>query len=161
MDRTLSVRLPALTASLLALAGSLGASGAVAAEGERHPHHVAVATGGAWHGSETSAFLGLDYAYTFENGYSAAIFIEQVRGDFDLAAYGLSFGKFFDNGFKFGTGPGFETKLKNDKTLFLWHVTVGYDWHFGSWSIGPVASYDFIEDASNTQYLGISIGYGF
>lgn len=134
---------------------------AMAEEDGSHRHHVAVATGAAWHGHESSAYLGFDYAYTFDNGYSAAIFVEQVSGDFDLAAYGLSFGKFFDNGWKLATGPGFETKLKDDKTLFLWHVTIGYEWRFDNWSVGPVASFDYIEDASNTTYLGVSIGYGF
>ena len=127
----------------------------------RHPHHVAVSTGGAWHGNEASTYLGVDYVYTFQNGWSAGVFVEQVRGDFDLAAYGIAVGKFLDNGWKFGTGPGVETKLKNDKTLFLWHFTAGYDWHFGNWSVGPIASFDYIEDASNTTYFGISVGYGF
>ena len=134
---------------------------AMAEEGSRHPHHVAVAAGAAWHGSESSAYLGIDYAYTFKNGISAAVFVEQVRGDFDLAAYGFAVGRFFENGWKVSTGPGVETKLKNNKTLFLWHFNVGYDWRFGNWSVGPIASFDYIEDASNTTYLGISLGYGF
>jgi hypothetical protein len=87
----------------------------MAAEGGRDPHHVAVATGAAWHGRETSAYLGIDYAYTFSNGCAAAIFVEQLRGDFDLAAYGLAFGKFFDSGWKLSTGPGAETKLKSNR----------------------------------------------
>lgn len=134
---------------------------AFAAEDGAHPHHLAMATGAAWHGSESSAYLGFDYAYTFSNGLAAAVFVEQVRGDFDLAAYGFAVGKFFDNGWKVSTGPGVETKLKNNKTLFLWHFNVGYDWHFGNWSVGPIASFDYIEDASNTTYLGVSVGYGF
>ena len=134
---------------------------AIADEGERHPHHIAIATGAAWHGSETSGYLGADYVYTFESGWAAGVFIEQVRGDFDVSAYGLTVGKMFASGWKIGTGPGVETKLKNNKTLFLWHVSAAYDWHFGNWSVGPIASFDYIEDASNTVYLGLGIGYGF
>ena len=128
---------------------------------ERHRHHIGVAGGATFHGSESAAYLGFDYVYTFDNGYAAAVFVEQVRGDFDLAAYGLSFGKFFSNGWKVATGPGIETKLKEEKNLFLWHFTAGYDWRFGRWTVGPVASYDYIEDASNTAYFGLGVGYGF
>ena len=73
----------------------------------------------------------------------------------------MAIGRFFDNGFKLSTGPGFETKLKNDKTLFLWHFTAGYDWHFDNRAVGPIASFDYIEDASNTVYLGVSVGRRF
>ena len=131
------------------------------AQEEGHRHHVAVVGGAARHGSENSGFLGFDYVYRFDNDYAVAIFIEEVRGDFDIRAFGFSVGKYFSNGWKVATGPGMETKLKNDKNLFLWHVTSGYDWHRGSWSFGPVASYDFIEDASNTFYLGFAVGYSF
>lgn len=140
------------------IAGVVTITSAVAAD---HPHHVAVGTGGAWHDGKSSAYLGVDYAYTFDNGWSAAVFTEQVRGDFDIAAYGIAVGRFFESGWKFSTGPGMETKLKSNKNLFLWHVNVGYDWHIGNWSVGPMASFDYIEDASNTVYLGVSLGYGF
>ncbi len=134
---------------------------ALSADDNHHPHHVAIAGGVARHGNENSSYIGADYVYTFRNGYSAAVFVEQVRGDFNISAFGAAFGKFFDSGWKAFTGPGIETKLKNDKNLFLWHMTVGYDWHSGGWSFGPLAGYDFIEDASNTVYLGFSVGYGF
>lgn len=140
-----------------AFAGSL----ALAAGDDKHPHHIAMATGAAWHDDESSIYLGVDYAYTFDNGYSAVVFVEQVRGDFDLAAYGFAAAKFFDNGWKVATGPGVETKLKNNKTLFLWQIRLGYDWHFDDWTVGPIASFDFIEDGSNTSYFGVSVGYGF
>ncbi len=139
----------------------LATAPALSASDDHHPHHVAIAGGVARHGSENSAFIGADYVYTFGNGYSAGLFVEEVRGDFDISAFGVAFGRFFDNGWKVFTGPGIETKLKNNKDLFLWHVTAGYDWHTGNWSFGPMASYDFIEDASNTVYVGFSVGYGF
>ena len=147
--------------ALLCVAWACIAVAPAAAEEGAHPHHIAISTGIGSHGSKTSGYLGLDYAYTFGNGISAAVFVEQVRGDFDLNAYGLAVGKSFSNGWKMSTGPGVETKLKNNKKLFLWHFDVGYDWHFGNWSVGPIASFDFIDDASNTTYLGVSIGYGF
>jgi hypothetical protein len=146
---------------MLAIILSNAAPVALAEESGRHTHHIGIAGGATFHGSESAAYLGFDYVYTFNNGLSAAVFIEQVRGDFDLAAYGLSFGKFFDNGWKVATGPGIETKLKDGRNLFLWHFTAGYDWRFDHWSVGPVASFDFIEDASNTSYVGISVGYAF
>jgi len=153
---------PLYQASLAAAAlGLLQLSVPAYAEENAHPHHVAVATGGAWNGSESSVFLGADYAYRFKNNFGAAIFLERVSGDFELLAYGISGGYFFDNGWKIAAGPGVEKKLKKNKTLLLFHVTTGYDWHIGNWSVGPVATYDFIENNTNTLYLGVSAGYGF
>lgn len=147
---------PALFAVLL-----MNLMAPVHAADEHHPHHLAVGAGGARHNSKNSAFVGLDYAYRFENDYGVLVFAEQVRGDFDINAFGIGLVKFFPSGWKVAVGPGVETKLKNDKNLFLVHVSAGYDWHKGSWSFGPFASYDFIEDASNSVYLGFSVGYGF
>lgn len=133
----------------------------MAAEDGHHPHHIAIAGGVAQHGDDNSAYLGVDYVYRFENDYGMGMFIEEVSGDFDIRAFGFIFGKYFGKGWKVGTGPGVETKLKNNKNLFLWHVSGGYDWHHGNWSFGPVVACDFIEDASNTVYVGLSVGYGF
>ena len=134
---------------------------ALAAEDGHHPHHVAIAGGAARHSSKNSVYIGADYAYRFQNDYLVGVFAEEVRGDFDIRAFGLIFGRYFGNGWKVGTGPGVETKLKSNKNLFLWHVSGGFDWHRGNWSYGPVVAYDFIENASNTAYLGFSVGYGF
>jgi hypothetical protein len=129
--------------------------------GDEHPHHIAIATGGAQHHGERSLYLGLDYVYRFKNNYAAGIFYEEVSGDFDLRAYGLILGKYFSNGFKVAAGPGVEKKIEKNKTLFLFHVSGGYDWHVEHWSFGPVATIDFIEDNSQTYYLGFAVGYGF
>jgi hypothetical protein len=131
------------------------------AEESSHANHVALATGGAWHGSKSSVFLGADYVYRFENDFGLGAFYESVSGDFDLQAYGLIFGKYFESGWKVAVGPGVEKKIDKDHTLLLFHVSGGYDWHFGNWSVGPVATYDMIEDNSNTVYLGVALGYGF
>lgn len=131
-----------------------------AAEGA-HPHHIAGVVGVARHKSKNSEFWGVDYAYTFENELSVFVFYEQVRGEFDINAFGVQVGTHFGGGFKAAIGPGIETKLQKDKNLLLLRLTFGYDWHFDNWSIGPVATYDFIEDESDTVYLGLSVGYGF
>ena len=143
--------------TLIAMLPSLAQS----AEDGHHSHHLAASVTLARHGGKTSSGIGVDYAYVFESGFAIAGYFEDVRGDFDVQAYGLAFGRFFDNGFKASTGPGIETKLKSNKNLFLWHLTAGYDWHSGNWSYGPIVTYDFISDASNTVYLGFGIGYGF
>jgi hypothetical protein len=129
--------------------------------GSEHPHHIAIATGGAQHHGENSVYLGVDYIYRFKNDYAAGVFFENVSGDFDLRAYGLTFGKYFSNGLKLGAGPGVEKKIEKNKTLLLFHVSGGYDWHVDHWSFGPVATIDFIEDNSQTYYLGFAVGYGF
>jgi len=146
--------------TLIGLLLELSAVAAIAAD-DHHPHHAAVATGAAWHGNESSSFIGVDYVYSFSSGITAGAFYEEVRGDFDLQAWGVLVGTSFDNGFKISAGPGAEYKLKKKKTLLLFRTTAGYDWHFGSWSLGPVVSYDLIEDESNTLYLGVAVGYGF
>jgi hypothetical protein len=132
-----------------------------AAERSHHPHHVAAATGYSWHGNEESVYAGVDYVYSFQNGFTVGAFIEDVRGDFDLQAVGVLFGKKWSNGFSLSAGPGVEYKIKKDKHLFLVRATAAYNWHFSNWSIGPIFSYDAIEDASNATYLGIAVGYGF
>ena len=115
----------------------------------------------ASHKSETSAFLGIDYLYTFNGPWSAGVFYEEVSGDFDLRAWGVILGHNFGNGWKAGGGIGAEYKIKKDKTLALIHLTTGYDWHFGKWSFGPAATVDFIEDGNQAYYLGVALGYGF
>lgn len=138
----------------------LPTAGALAAEGA-HPHHVAVAFGASRHDGKNSEFWGVDYSYTFQNNVYLLGFYEQVRGDFNISAVGVQVGKKFGHGFKIAIGPGVENKLKKNKNLALIRTTVGYDWHKGNWSFGPALSYDLIEDASNTAYVGFAVGFGF
>jgi hypothetical protein len=133
----------------------------VRAEEARRPHHIAIAFGGAGHGSETSGFLGFDYSYRFKNDLAVFLFAEDVSGDFEVQAFGIGFGKYFDSGWKIGAGPGVEKKLETGKKLNLFHLSGGYDWHKGNWSYGPMASIDFIEQNQETYYLGWAFGYGF
>jgi len=111
-----------------------------AVDAHPHQHHLGAATGAAWHDGKNSAYLGMDYVYRFQSDFALGAFIENVSGDFNIRAYGLTFGKFFSNGWKIGVGPGVEKKIKDDKTLLLVHVSGGYDWHSGNWSFGPIAS---------------------
>ena len=134
---------------------------AFAAEDGAHPHHVAVAAGAARHNGKDAFSWGADYSYTFDNKVFLQGFYEQVRGDFNINAYGALVGKKFGHGWQAGIGAGVETKLKSGKNLALIRTIVGYDWHFGNWSIGPGITVDFIEDASDTVYLGVAVGYGF
>jgi hypothetical protein len=125
-----------------------------------HTHHTAIAGGVAWHDSKTSSYVGIDYIYRFKNNWGLGVFYEEVSGDFDVQAWGVSAGRFFDNGFKIGGGIGAEHKIKKNKTLGLVHLTTGYDWHRGNWTYGPIATLDFIEGGEQTYYLGFSLGYG-
>ena len=125
-----------------------------------HPHHVAAETGIASHNGKTSGFLGIDYLYTFSGPWSAGVFYEEVSGDFDLRAWGAILSHNFGNGWKVLGGIGAEFKIDKDKTPALVHIGTGYDWHFGSWSLGPAATVDFIEGGEQT-YSGVALGYGF
>lgn len=131
-----------------------------AAEGH-HPHHVAIGYGYARHGSKDSDFVGVDYVYTFPSNITVGGYYEDVRGEFNIQAFGIEFGKKYASGFKFSFGPGVETKLKDDKNLLLFRTKVGFDWHHNRFSYGPFVSYDLIEDATDTLYLGVAVGYGF
>ena len=131
-----------------------------AAEDGHHPHHFALAAGMAWHDSKNSEFIGADYIYSWENGWGVGGFYEEVDGDFDLQVIGLLFSRNFKSGWKFIFGPGVERKLDKDKSLALFRLQTGYDWHFGDWSLGPVATIDLIEDGNTTYYAGIAVGYG-
>ena len=131
-----------------------------AAEDGHHPHHAALATGVSWHDSKSSVYLGADYVYSWENGWGVGGFYEEVNGDFDLQVIGLLVSRNFHNGWKFNFGPGVERKLDKDKTLALFRLQAGYDWHSGSWSWGPQLTVDLIEDGNTTYYAGFSVGYG-
>lgn len=154
----MSVRRFVASAGLLGLV--LCANGHAAGK-SGHPHHIAAETGIASHNSKTSGFLGLDYLYQFSGPWSAGFFYEQVSGDFDLRAWGAILGHTFGNGWKVSGGIGAEFKIDEDKTLALIHLSGGYGWHFGSWSFGPAATVDLIEDGNQTYYLGVVLGYGF
>lgn len=143
---------------LLALVGTVQT---VSAEDAEHRHHVAAAVGGAAHDNKTSAYIGVDYMYRFSGSWAAGVFLEEVSGDFDVRAWGVTVGRYFDNGWKLGAGIGAEYKIKKDKTLSLIHIDSGYDWHFGNWTVGPTATIDLIEGGEHTYYLGAALGYGF
>lgn len=149
------------TRTTLTLAALILCSGSALAADDGHPHHVAVALGTGWQGSGNSTFAGLDYAYNFEGGNYIGLFYEAARGDFDIDAFGVLFGRHFGDGWKASIGPAIETKLKKDKDLLLVRVQGAYEWHSGSWSYGPVASYDLIEDLTDAFYIGFTLGYGF
>ena len=101
----------ALAVGLLAV---LPAETSIAVEDGHHPHHIAIAGGAARHNDENSGYLGVDYTYRFKNDYLVGAFAEEVSGDFNIRAFGLIFGRYFGDGWKVGTGPGVETKLKNN-----------------------------------------------
>ena len=145
----------------LILIGLASVAASAAEEEAHHKHHVAAGGGMTWHHDHNSAYLGFDYVYRFDSNFAVGAFYEEVSGDFDLRAYGLIFGKYFANGWKVGVGPGVENKITHDKTLLLFHVSTGFDWHHGNWTFGPTATIDFIEDSSSSYYLGFSVGRGF
>jgi hypothetical protein len=82
VNRTLV--LATVVASFLA-----ASTAAFAAEDGHHPHHVGVSAGAARHNGKNSGFLGLDYVYRFQNDFAAAVFLEEVLGDFDIRAFGV------------------------------------------------------------------------
>ena len=147
---------------LLAVLGLLlGTSARAAGDGEEHhPHHLAVAFGAARYDNNFSEFLGLDYVNYRPDGWGVGGFYEEVHGDFDLQVWGILFSKKFGHGFKFNFGPGIERKIKKDKLLAIARFQLGYDWHFGHWSIGPIATVDLIESGNTTWYVGAAVGYG-
>lgn len=143
------------------LAAPVAAPVLAAEEGHHHTHHVAATIGTGWQDSGNSTFAGIDYEFTFDNGNYVGLFWEGARGDFDIDAFGVLFGRKWGDGWKASIGPAIETKLKKDKDLLLVRGQVGFSWHSGSWSFGPTVSYDLIEDLSDAFYIGFAVGYGF
>ena len=88
-------------------------------------------------------------------------YYEETYGDFELGAAGVLLVAHPVGGLKLGLGGGLERKLAGGKKKALIKTLVGYDFHVGKLSIGPMAALDFIEDHTHVFYAGIALGIGF
>ena len=131
--------------------------------GEEHHYknHFGFSAGPAFHGGETAAFLGLDYIRRFGSLVGVGVYVESVRGEFDLEGGGVVVGLWPGAGWKVAVGAGVERKLGKNETKRLVSVNAGYDFHGKRWSIGPLLAIDFVEDNSEVIYLGAAFGFGF
>lgn len=149
-----------MIALLLLVAAAPSAGQSLTASHYDVRHHVAVGYGYARQGSRDTDYIALDYAYSFPSRFTLGGYFEDVRGAFDIQAFGISFGKRYASGLRFSVGPGVETRLKDGSRL-LFRAKAGFDWHRDRWSFGPSVSYDAINDATNAWYAGIDVGYSF
>jgi uncharacterized protein YhjY with autotransporter beta-barrel domain len=134
----------------------------VAAEAhDWHQHHVSALFGAARKSSKTQPFVGLDYEYRYNDHFGFGAYYEEVWDNIDLQAFGFLLTYHPDNHWKIFGGPAVERKLDSEESKLLMKVAVGYDFHVGDWSHGPVVAVDFVEDNHQVGYLGWTVGYGF
>ena len=88
-------------------------------------------------------------------------YYEETFGDFNLQALGVLFMFHPKDGWKLGAGAAVERKLSGGKDKALVRFLAGYDFHVGKASLGPLVSYDLIEDNSDVFFIGVALGFGF
>jgi len=126
-----------------------------------HKHHIAGLAGATLKSSKTQPFIGLEYEYRFSERFGIGAYYEEVLDNIDLQAFGLLLTYHPDNHWKIFGGPAVERKIDDTKNKLLVKFAVGYDFHVGHWSHGPVIAVDFVEDYHQVGYLGWTLGYGF
>ena len=162
MQQTVVAKLRILGLPLVAAALLVAAISSAHAAGADHPHHLAVVGGYATKSSgKEAAFVGIEYEYRLSDLWGIGGYAETTWGDFDLEALGLIATLHPGGGWKVLGGLGIERKLGTKKDKLLGRLGVGYDFHVGSFSIGPLIAVDFIEDFSEVYYLGLAAGVGF
>ena len=132
-----------------------------AEERDLHRHHVSALFGASLKSSKTQPFGGLEYEYRYNDRIGFGAYYEEIWDNIDLQAFGFLFTYHPDKHWKIFGGPGIERKLDEEKNKFLLKVAVGYDFHLGGLSHGPLLAVDFVEDYHQVGYLGWGIGYGF
>jgi len=127
-----------------------------------HRHHVAVSAGGAFEGSKTAGFVGVDYAFMVSPSFGVGVAYEETFGDFNLQAFFLSVGVRPRGGpLKLAAGVGVERKLGGHKDKGIVFLSTGYDFHVGRITLTPEAHLDFVEGGTRVFYLGLAVGVGF
>ncbi len=137
-----------------------------------HANHVGVMVGGMTplaETSRTSFALGADYERRINPTWGAGVGVDFTFGDHKrtaLAAGAVTFRA--TPALKLGTGPGFEVVEKDtssggtkNKVYFVWGFMAAYEFHVGSFSVGPLLYLDFVGETKTNVTYGIALGTGF
>ena len=130
-------------------------------------HHVALFAGAGFERddnghNENGAALGLEYEVQWHEKWGIGADVERLFGSGQnrswVAVIPLSVHP--ADGWRFFTGPGFESNATKDK--FLMRIGMAYEISFHQrWSASPEFLIDLIEGGATTYVFGVAIGYGF
>lgn len=140
------------------LVGLLTMSLASTAKAEHH-HHISLFAG-ATHAEEISyGTYGLDYEYHLTPQWSLGVGYESIATDPSTTVATIFVAYHFDQNLKFIAGIGQESI--DGESEGLQRLGIGYDFHFGEFTLGPVVAYDFLENGHTGVEYGLAYGYGF
>jgi len=135
---------------------TIAALGGTAHAGD-HPHHAALFVGATTTDAETRPTVGVDYAYRF-GLLSVGGLVDAAFGDHTTLIVAPVLFVHPAGGLKIGVAPGLETDF--DHAVFVIRGTMGYDFHVGALSVGPVVSVDYADGHVAFVY-GAGVGIGF
>lgn len=136
-----------------------------AADGEQFNRHlIGISFGETDFGSEKEGTYGLEYEYRINKllgigaGYEESPDAHHEDG---VSVYLLSGYLHPYKGVRLGLGFG-EEKVhgSHGTTENFTRVSIGYDFHFGNFGIGPTYCLDRVDDETNAVY-GLTFSYGF
>jgi len=126
-----------------------------------HPHHFAVLLGATTVHGETHPTVGADYIYwlpVLDRRLGLSPLVDLVLGEPRELLFGLGVAMRAPWGLRLTLAP--VLALADGHRAWGGRVNVGYDLHFGHFSVGPVLDADLF--AENTAYVyGLAVGYGF
>lgn len=126
-----------------------------------HPHHFAVLLGATTVHGETHPTVGADYVYwlpVLDRRLGLSPLVDLVLGEPRELLVGLGVAMRAPWGLRLTLAP--VLAMAGGHRAWGGRVNVGYDLHFGHFSVGPVLDADFF--AENTAYVyGLAVGYGF
>lgn len=134
---------------------------ATEAEGD-HRNHVALMGGAVFvpH-TPSAATVGADYAYRLPllgDRLSVTALVELAFAEELATILGLGLGVHPVGGLRIVLAPGVE--LAHGEVVFLFRFGAGYDFHLGSFSLGPVIYADYVHGHLATV-AGLQVGVGF
>lgn len=139
---------------------------------QHHRHHVSGFIGGSHHEGENGATFGGEYAFRFNRRLSLGAEIEHAGGDFRDELFTFPFIVDVYKGFKFATGPGWESETKRitghngeeereRERQFVYRLGVHYEIPFKSrFTVTPNVSWD-VSSRRTVMVYGVSFGFGF
>lgn len=134
-----------------------------------HPHHLALFNGAttSLEQSTTAYTLGLDYEFRFSEKLGVGLLGEIIFAEESELIAGIPLFYHPLGGLKIMAVPMLQWAQKiapgsaeaSPTALFAGRIALGYDFHLGSFSLGPEIGFDLGETQS--VVFGISIGKGF
>ncbi len=126
------------------------------------PHHLAVFGGATIHHGHAAPTFGVEYEFRLPVWQYRLGVGPIVEGIFDTSTASIIAPAAFLHpwgGLKLLAAPGVEAT--SGHAAFLVRGGLGYEFHLGSWSLTPLAQFDWVFGGGLAQVYGLSVGYGF